>query len=50
MEKSPTRRYESPLIEKKYSSASQKHVGSLNPSNHIVQKHNMLLNNLDDPF
>ena len=50
MEKSPARRYDSPLIEKKYSSASQKYVGSLNPSNHIVQKHNILLNNIDDPI
>ena len=38
------------MIEKKYSSASQKQIGSLNPSNHIVQKHNIMMNNLEDPI
>ena len=52
MEKSPGKRVESPTIEKKYSSASQKYVGLSTPinNNHIVQKHSYLLNTLEDPL
>lgn len=52
MEKSPLRKVDSPTIEKKYSSTSQKYVGPSNSinNNHIVQKHNYLLNTLEDPI
>lgn len=47
MEKSPLKRIESPTVEKKFSSASQKYVGGSLNTNHIVQKHNYLLTNLE---
>lgn len=52
MEKSPLRKVDSPTIEKKFSSASQKYVGTSNSisNNHIVQKHNYLLNTMEDPI
>lgn len=43
MEKSPLRRMDSPVIEKKYSSASQKYVGATNStSQQIIKKYNFL--------
>lgn len=44
MDRSPLRRMDSPVIEKKYSTASQKYVGSGNLVNQqTLQRHNFLM-------
>ncbi len=44
MDKSPLRRMDSPVIEKKYSTASQKYVGPANNLNQQnIQKYNFLM-------
>lgn len=44
MDRSPLRRMDSPVIEKKYSTASQKYVGPQNTvSQQAIQRHNFLM-------